>query len=75
VRATLALASKANFNYPADFFLSDEVLAGDLAPPPATQRHPETGVLRATLWQEPGLGVEPDPTLLQKWSLAHASIP
>lgn len=75
VRATLAMASKANFNYPADFFLSDEVFQESLAPAPSVEREGGSGVLRAVLWQEAGLGVEPDAEKLQAWCRAHATIP
>ncbi len=74
VRAMLALASKANFNYPADGFVSDEILQRDLAPPPTIQRQPETGILQAVLWQEAGLGVDPDLSTIDELCLAKAVI-
>lgn len=74
VRASLALATKANVNYPTDFFASAEVLQGDLAPPPAVARDPESGHLQAVLGPEPGLGVEPDPQALEQYALARESL-
>jgi O-succinylbenzoate synthase len=73
-RFELALAAKANCRYPADFFPSDEVLARDLAEPLRPVRDPTDGVLRVPLWTLPGIGVEPDPALLEQYSLQRATL-
>jgi len=74
MRAGLALAARKNFTYPADFFHSDELFVEDLAEPPVPVRDETDGVLRVPLWSEPGIGVEPDPKLLEKFSLARAKV-
>jgi len=71
-RAGLALAAKANFSYPADFFPSDELFEQDLAPPVVAIRDEADGPLRVPLWSEPGIGVEPDLELLEKLCLERA---
>jgi O-succinylbenzoate synthase len=73
-RIGLALAAKANCTYPADYHVSQEVLEIDLAEPPAAVRDPGDSVLRVPLWSEPGIGVEPDPGLLEKHCLAKARL-
>lgn len=73
-RASLALASKPNCTYPADLFRSDEALEADLAPLPELSRDESDGVLRMKLWSEPGLGVEPNAELLEKYAVAKATI-
>ncbi len=72
-RAGLALAAKPNCTYPADWLPHDELLQQDLAPLPELVRG-DDGVLRAPLWSEPGLGVEPEPEVLEKCCLAHERI-
>jgi len=71
VRFGLALAAKANCTYPADHFPSDEVLEQDLAGPLLPVRDPSDGILRVPLWSEPGIGVEPDPELLENFCIAR----
>ena len=73
-RIGLALAAKANCVYPADLYLSQEMLETDLAAPPAAVRDPSDGVLRVPLWSEPGIGVEPDAQILETHCLAKAGI-
>ncbi len=72
-RIGLALGSKANFCYPADFFPPGELVAEDLAGPLALSRDAE-GVLRASLGSAPGIGVEPDPAALDRLALARAEV-
>ena len=72
-RLGLALATKANFTYPADYFPSDQVLEADLAPLPSPVRDPD-GMLRVPLWSEPGIGAEPNPDLLEKYCVARARL-
>ncbi len=73
-RHALALAAKENCTYPADYFPAAEVLQCDLAEPLVPQRDPDDGILRISLWAEPGIGIEPDAELLEKYCLARASI-
>ena len=72
-RIGLALAAKANCTYPADLFASDEILAQDLADPLLPTRDPADGVMRIALWSEPGIGIEPQATLLEKHSIQRAT--
>jgi hypothetical protein len=73
-RIGLALAAKENFSYPADFLPAEGLLAHDLAEVPRPVRDEAEGVLKAPLWPELGIGVEPDPELLEKFSLARATV-
>jgi O-succinylbenzoate synthase len=72
-RFALALAAKANCTYPADFFPSQEILARDLAEPLLPARDPADGIMRIQLWSAPGIGVEPDAALLEKFALQRAA--
>jgi o-succinylbenzoate synthase len=72
-RIGLALAAKDNFVYPADWIPSEELLACDLAAPPELVL--EDGVRKARLWSEPGIGVEPEAGLLEKYCIARAKLP
>jgi O-succinylbenzoate synthase len=73
-RATMALATKANFTYPADFVCSEELFREDLAEPLVPARDKADGPLRIPLWPEPGIGAEPDPRLLERFCLAQAKV-
>lgn len=73
-RHALALAAKDNCTYPADYFPATEVLQCDLAEPLLPHRDPDDGILRISLWLEPGIGIEPDAKLLEKCCLARATI-
>ncbi len=73
-RHGLALAAKANFEYPADFLPPQQVLADDLAEPPLATREAADTPMRVAMWPEPGIGVEPDPERLEKLCLARATI-
>lgn len=72
-RAGLALASKDHFTYPADFIPSEELLEEDLAVAP--ELIVEDGVRKVRLWSEPGLGVEPDAALLEKYCMNRVKLP
>ena len=72
-RIAMALASKANFSYPADYLPPEKLLAEDLAEPLPAVRD-EDGKLRVHLWREPGIGVEPDAKRLDKLSVARAKV-
>lgn len=71
-RIGLALAAKPNCTYPADFFPSDQLLEQDLAEPLLPARDQTDGKMRVRLWSEPGLGVEPQPELLERFCIAQA---
>lgn len=73
MRIGMALASKPNCTYPADFPF-EPWLADDLVPPLQPTRHPADGKLRIELGSEPGLGVEPDEKLLARFTLAQARL-
>jgi O-succinylbenzoate synthase len=75
VRIALALAARANFVYPADWFPSDLLLEADLAAPPPLLRGPSDGNLHVPLWEDHGIGVEPDIEKLKALSLARAVLP
>ena len=72
-RAGLALAAKANCTYPADRFFSEDLLAADLADPLLPVREAD-GVRRVPLWTTPGIGVEPEAKLLEKFCLQRARV-
>lgn len=72
-RIALALATRPNFSYPAEFFASDALLAEDVADPPTIERSGE-GVLQAVLSSEPGIGTVPNAELLEKHCLDRAEI-
>jgi O-succinylbenzoate synthase len=73
-RAAVALATKSNCSYPADFVASEELFERDLADPPVPVRDQTEGLLRIPLWSEPGIGVQPDPELLERLCLARAKL-
>ena len=73
-RAGLALAAMANFTYPADFFPCDEFFRQDLAEPLLPVRDRPDGNMQIRLWTEPGIGVEPDVELLEKFCIARAKV-
>ncbi len=73
-RFGFALAAKDNCTYPSDYFPSDQVLAEDLAEPLLPSRDPADGRQRVRLWSEPGIGIQPDRKLLDKYCLAHVCV-
>lgn len=74
-RIGMALASKPNFTYPADFFPAQELLADDLADPPAAECDESDAKQKVTLWSEPGIGVVPDPAKLEKYCVDRVKVP
>ena len=73
-RIGLALAAKANCTYPADFVASDQLFEQDLAEPLLPARNKPDGTMQIPLWSEPGLGVEPQPELLEKFCIDRAKL-
>jgi O-succinylbenzoate synthase len=73
-RADLALAALTNSDYPADFYPSEDELAADLAEPLRPLRDEADGVAKIPLPSEAGLGILPDPAMLQKFTLQKAQI-
>jgi O-succinylbenzoate synthase len=73
-RLGLALAAKENFLYPADYAAADEIFCQDLAlaPPPTRDENDEK--LKIRLWDAPGIGTDPDPHELDKFTLTRAAI-
>jgi O-succinylbenzoate synthase len=67
MRLGLTLAAKANCTYPADYHPFAELLQTDLAAPLVPIRDSTDGLLRVPLWSEPGIGVEPDRAVLEKF--------
>ena len=63
------LATLANFTYPGDIFPSSYFYADDLGKPEIVLSGPgEVATSRV-----PGIAQEPDPTLLARWTAAHAT--
>ncbi len=73
-RIGLALAAMANCNYPADHFPTERFFEQDLAEPLTPTRDPADGKMRIALWSEPGLGIEPDMELLQKYCISQTKV-
>ena len=73
-RFELALAARANFDYPADYFPAADVLAEDVVEPLRPTRDGPQGTMQITLWSEPGIGVEPDPKLLERFCIEKERI-
>ncbi len=73
-RIGFALAAKENCSYPADFFPADQVLAADVAEALLPAKDETDGRQRVRLWSTPGIGVEPDRALFEKFCIARAKI-
>ena len=73
-RIGLALAAKENFTYPADFFPREEFLQHDLAEVPLPTREAADETMRIALWPEPGIGVDPDPELLERFCIGRTRL-
>ena len=73
-RIGFALAAKDNCTHPSDFFSSDRILAEDVAEPLLPAKDETDGRQRVQLPSTPGIGVEPDAALLEKFCLARAKI-
>lgn len=61
IRASLALAGRANFSYPADYWNPSELLVQDLVEPIPLEKDEQSGTLVACLPDAVGLGVDPNP--------------
>ncbi|MDO5580274.1 MAG: enolase C-terminal domain-like protein [Planctomycetia bacterium] len=85
-RHLLALSSLPNFTLPCDYIRFDEVFQEEPVPPilsylktipnknKSEEGQEETLSFRAVdLWDEPGIGVEPDPAILEKHLLDRVS--
>jgi O-succinylbenzoate synthase len=73
-RIGFALAAKDNCTHPSDFFPSDRILAEDVAEPLLPKKDEADGRQRVQLPSTPGIGVEPNPALLEKFCIARATI-
>jgi O-succinylbenzoate synthase len=73
-RLGLALAAKENFLYPADYTAAEDFFQQDLATTPAPARNENDEKLRIPLWDAPGIGADPDAEVLEKSTLAKATI-
>lgn len=73
-RIALALAAKANCTYPADLFRGDQFLERDLAEPLLPARDETDGKMRVALWSDPGLGVQPEADLLEKFCIERVKL-
>jgi O-succinylbenzoate synthase len=73
-RIGFALAAKDNCTHPADYFPSDRVLVEDIAEPLLPMKDETDGRQRVRLAELPGIGVEPDVVLLDKFCIARATI-
>jgi o-succinylbenzoate synthase len=71
-RHYLALASKPNFTYPADYFPGN-VLAGDLAERLEPEMDAE-GKQKIVLGVDPGIGMEPGTGLLQQYTVESVKL-
>ena len=65
------LATLPNFTYPGDIFPSDYFYASDVGKPEIVLSGPGE-VATSTV---PGIAQEPDPELLARWTVEHASFP
>lgn len=73
-RLGYALAAKSNCTYPSDLSPSPDLLAEDVAEPIQPVRGGDENSLRIPLWSEPGIGVEPDLSRLEKYSIGRAKV-
>jgi O-succinylbenzoate synthase len=73
-RAAFALAAKENCTHASDFFPANEFLAEDLADSLLPAKDATDGRQRVALWSSPGIGVEPDAALLEKFTIAKATV-
>jgi O-succinylbenzoate synthase len=73
-RVNAALAMLDNFTYPADLFPSSRFYHRDLGQPPVELTPAADGSPQIALADEPGIGTEPDPDLLEEMCLAKATI-
>lgn len=79
VRTALSLAAKNNFTYPADFFSSGDLFGKDLAEPLAiipaandkkpAEESAEKPAGKIKLWTTPGIGIDPDMSVIEKFCI------
>jgi O-succinylbenzoate synthase len=72
-RHGLALAAMENCCYPAEYFPGGEILAADIAEPLLPFRD-EDGIRRIRLAASPGIGIEPDEEVLEKYCVERVKI-
>ena len=70
----VALAMLDNFTYPADIFPSSRFYTDDLGKPELLLTRGPDGSPQVQASEEPGIGCEPSPELLQRMTVAHARI-
>ena len=70
----IALAMLDDFTYPADIFPSNRFYTDDLGKPEVTLRRGPEGCPQVEAGEAPGIGCEPDPRLLEKFTVAHRRI-
>jgi len=73
-RVNAALAMLDNFTYPADLFPSSRFYKQDLGRPAVELTRGEDGSPQIALGEEPGIGTEPDPRLLEEFCVARAAV-
>ncbi|HEY2894288.1 MAG TPA: o-succinylbenzoate synthase [Pirellulales bacterium] len=73
-RICVALAMLDNFTYPADIFPSSRFYRSDLGRPELFLERSSSGVPEVVALNEPGIGAEPDPAMLEKLCKQHASL-
>ena len=71
-RAALALASRRESVLPFIDLTADGPFEADLAEPINTEK--VDGVLKARLWDSPGIGTEPDEQLLGRWAIEKVKL-
>lgn len=67
----VALATLDNIKYPSDIFPTSRFYKRDLAVPPMEHSAPA----QFTALNAPGIGTEPDPEMLERCTLQHATLP
>ncbi|MFZ5828986.1 MAG: enolase C-terminal domain-like protein [Planctomycetota bacterium] len=73
-RHYLALGTRPNCTYAADYFPADRYLADDVAPPLLPARSETDGRQYITLDSSAGIGVEPDVAALERLTIEHVRI-
>lgn len=70
----IALAMLDNFTYPADIFPSSRFYTDDVGKPEVVLSRGADGGPIVKAPEQPGIGCEPDPKLLEKVTVAHARV-
>ena len=73
-RICVALATLDNFTYPADIFPSSRFYREDLGRPELDLSRSPEGRPQVIASDEPGIGAEPDPALLERFCRSRASL-